>query len=273
MLSSHDLSYSAAEKDRTAVISRLVTEGYAVIGQILDKDRLGALANEFERLEASDAAPILADSFSGHKTTRYFDLLNEGEIWQRMATESLILDLVGSLLGRDFLLSLMSTVSIEPGEVAQEVHCDDDIYRLPRPHPHLVLNTIWAISDFTEVNGATRVVPGSHLWPEPPQRNRSYNSVALEMSAGSCALILGSTYHGGGANTSSGRRHGVIVNYCAGIMRQQDNLMLGVSPDTVRSFPITLRELVGYRRTLGGAGHVAHQNPDNWLRQSFLPDK
>jgi len=132
---------------------------------------------------------------------------------------------------------------------------------LPRPHPQIICNTMWALTDFTEENGATRVVPGSHLADQPPDVGHHYETVAAEMPKGSVLVFVGSLWHGGGANRTDERRVGIAMNYCAGFIRQQENQQLGLPRDLVRGFPRRLQELIGYSVYNGLIGHIDKDHP------------
>ena len=73
-----------------------------------------------------------------------------------------MLPIVERVLDRGCLISSLSSISIDPGENAQPIHADDQLLPVPKPHPPLVCNTMWALTDFTDANGATRIIPGSH---------------------------------------------------------------------------------------------------------------
>jgi ectoine hydroxylase-related dioxygenase (phytanoyl-CoA dioxygenase family) len=117
---------------------------------------------------------------------------------------------------------------------------------LPHPHPEVQVASVIALVDFTADNGATRVVPGSHRWP----RDRvaaPEELVPAEMAAGSAIVYLGSTLHGGGANTAADvRRRGMHVSYCLGWLRTEENQYLATPIDVVRTLPRRSQALLGY---------------------------
>jgi ectoine hydroxylase-related dioxygenase (phytanoyl-CoA dioxygenase family) len=168
---------------------------------------------------------------------------------------------VEGVLDRGCLVSSLSSISIDPGETAQPIHADDQLIPIPKPHPPVVCNSMWALTDFTEENGATRLVPGSHLWDHDPEYGKHYPSIAAEMPKGSVLIWHGSLWHGGGANQSDHRRVGIAMNYCAGYVRQQENQQLGIPRDIARGFPKRLRELVGYSVYNGLVGHIDKHDP------------
>jgi ectoine hydroxylase-related dioxygenase (phytanoyl-CoA dioxygenase family) len=166
------------------------------------------------------------------------------------------------------LISSLSSIAILPGEDAQPIHADDQLIPLDKPHRPTVCNSMWALTDFTEANGATRIIPGSHLRDHNPDYGAPYDSIAAEMPKGSVLIWHGSLWHGGGANTTDERRVGIAMNYCAGFVRQQENQQLGLSRETVAAFPKRLRQLVGYSVYNGLIGHINKHSPE----QLLLPD-
>jgi len=158
-------------------------------------------------------------------------------------------------------VSSLSSIDIGPGETAQPIHADDALHPLPKPHPATVCNTMWALTDFTDDNGATRIIAGSHLADASPVYGRHYDSIPAEMSAGSVLVWHGSLWHGGGANRTECRRVGIAMNYCAGWIRAQENQQLGLAPALVGTFDDRLRELVGYGVYSGLIGHIERRSP------------
>jgi ectoine hydroxylase-related dioxygenase (phytanoyl-CoA dioxygenase family) len=167
------------------------------------------------------------------------------------------------------LVSSLSSIAICPDELAQPIHADDQLIPIPKPHPPTVCNTMWALTDFTEANGATRLMPGTHLSDGNPDFTRDYTAlgetIPAEMSKGSVLVWHGSLWHGGGANTTGERRYGIAMNYCAGYIRQQENQQLGLPADLVRTFPPRLQTLVGYGIYNGLMGHIDKSSPASLL--------
>jgi ectoine hydroxylase-related dioxygenase (phytanoyl-CoA dioxygenase family) len=132
---------------------------------------------------------------------------------------------------------------------------------IAKPHAATVCNTMWALTDFTEANGATRLIPGSHLAAASPAYGQHYDSIPAEMARGSVLVWHGSLWHGGGANTTDTRRVGVAMNYCAGYIRQQENQQLGIPREIAARFDERLQRLCGYGVYMGLIGHIDKHDP------------
>tara|TARA_A100001011_G_C13991833_1_gene707576 strand:+ start:79 stop:519 length:441 start_codon:yes stop_codon:yes gene_type:complete len=129
---------------------------------------------------------------------------------------------------------------------------------------------MWAIDDFTKANGATMVVPGSHLFSDDPEPGKHYDHALLTMPAGSIAFVLGSCYHGAGANKTKMERRALTVNYCNGSMRQQENLMLSIHPSKMLSFKPELQDILGFK-VCKGAGHLFARDPRMEMERHYSP--
>ena len=250
-------------------VARIAQDGYTIVEDALDLALIDALADDLLRLERALGAVPARNLFEGTRTTRIYNLLARGPLYQRIPVHPAVLPIVEQVLDRGCLVSSLSSITIEPGEVAQPLHADDQLIPLPRPHVSIICNTMWALTPFTRANGATRVVPGSHRADRPPAPyGEPGDGPALpvaEMPAGSVLVFDGSIWHGGGANTTGERRLGLAMNYCAGWIRQQENQQLGIPLDVARTFSPRLRKLAGfglYRRLLG---HIDRCSPEDLL--------
>ncbi|MBX3706289.1 MAG: phytanoyl-CoA dioxygenase family protein [Pseudomonadales bacterium] len=242
-------------------LAEIETRGYTILEQVIEPELVDALGAALLRLETELAIRPGANLFEGDHTIRIYNLLAHDRVFERVPVHPTVLPIVERVLDRGCLISSLSSISIDPGEDAQPIHADDTLINLPRPHPALVCNSMWALTDFTEENGATRVVPGSHRFPDKPEFGRSYDSVPAEMPKGSVLVWNGSLWHGGGANSSASRRVGIAMNNCAGFIRQQENQQLGIPLERVRGFTPRLQELAGFGTYRNLIGHIEKRSP------------
>jgi ectoine hydroxylase-related dioxygenase (phytanoyl-CoA dioxygenase family) len=248
--------------DHLAAIER---DGFTIVHDVFDAATAEALVGELERLERDLGVVPSDNSFEGSRTVRVYNLLAHGPLFERIPVDPAVLPVVEGVLDAGCLVSSLSSVAIGPDEVAQPIHADDQVIPLGRPHEPTVCNTMWALTDFTEANGATRIIPGSHTRDHAPEYGTHYDSIPAEMPRGSVLVWHGSLWHGGGANRTEARRYGIAMNYCAGWVRQQENQQLGLPLETVRGFEPRLRELCGfgtYRRLIG---HIDKRTPASVL--------
>ncbi len=246
-------------------IARIDAVGYTIVEDAIEPDLVDALAADVERLEAELGIVPADNSFEGVATTRIYNLLAQGDPWPDVPVHDAVLPVIERVIGPGTLVSSLSTISIGPGEAAQPIHADDQIMPIPRPHPAMVCNSMWALTDFTEANGATRLVPGSHRFDHPPPYGEPQDTIPAEMTKGSVLIWTGSLWHGGGANTTRERRVGVAMNYCAGYIRQQENQQLGIPPESMATFSPELRQLCGLGVYSGLIGHIDKRSPAELL--------
>ncbi len=242
-------------------LDEIAERGYTILEGVIAPGVVDDLHADLLRLEREYDVHPAPNSFEGHSTIRIYNLLAFGARYEAIPVHTEILPIVEGVLDRGCLVSSLSSISILPGESAQPIHADDQLIPLPKPHVPTVCNTMWALSDFTEANGATRVIPGSHLADGHPNYGEHYDSIPAEMPKGSVLVWNGSLWHGGGANSTGERRVGIAMNYCAGWVRQQENQQLGIPSRVAAGFSPRLRELVGYSVYNGLIGHINKRSP------------
>ncbi|MFZ0667118.1 MAG: phytanoyl-CoA dioxygenase family protein [Acidimicrobiales bacterium] len=250
---------------------RVKEDGYTIVPGAIEPSLCDEIAEDLLRLEQDLGITAADNAFEGLRTTRIYNLLVHGPLYEQIPLHPNVLPIVEKVLDPGLLISSLSSISIGTDEKAQPIHSDDQLIALPKPHPPLICNTMWAITDFTDANGATRLVPGTHLAANSPSFTERYESIPAEMNKGDVLIWVGSLWHGGGANTTDTRRVGIAMNYCAGYIRQQENQQLGIPHDVVERFPRRLQDLVGYSIYNGLIGHIDKQHPGKLLLGSERP--
>ena len=250
-------SVDAAVAD--ADLARVQRDGYVILPDLLSAGQLAGMKEA--------VAPLLdrhgRNPFEGRDTQRVYSVLNKTRACDVIADHPRVLALLDRLLLPNYLLSMLQVINILPGEKAQMLHTDDAFYPLPRPRKALGAAIIWAIDDFTADNGATDIIPGSHLWgeeaPDPADRQ------PVVMSAGSCVFFVGTLWHGGGANRSDRARLAVTAQYCEPWVRPQEAFTLSMTRDTVRAVSEDIRRMLGYSIHPPFIGQVDGMHPKRLL--------
>ncbi len=234
----------------------LDADGCVVVDDLADPGVLDRLEAE---LEPFMAATPYGDDFSGVRTRRTGGLVARAPSSHDLVMHPTVTGAVGRVLGHAtaFQLHLTQVISIEPGQAAQYVHRDQwafDFFSFPAGY-EVTCNTIWAMTDFTEENGGTRLIPGSHRYDDK-LRFTEADTEAAEMHKGSVLMYTGALYHGGGPNRSDAPRHGVNITYCVGWLRQEENQYLSVPGDVARELPNDLLRMIGYAPGAYALGYV-----------------
>jgi ectoine hydroxylase-related dioxygenase (phytanoyl-CoA dioxygenase family) len=232
------------EERRSAddAMTQVREQGFVIFERLLDEETLAALKADllprFDRFGRNEG-------LEGRRTQRIYSLLAKTRSCDRLVDHPRILALLDRVLQPSYLLSQLQPIYIHPGERAQILHHDDAFYPMKRPRPAYSAATIFAIDDFTADNGATVVIPGSHLWDDR-RPGAGDAPLTVVMPAGSVIFFLGTLWHGGGANRSERPRLAVSAQYCEPWARQQENMGLSIPREVVKTLSSELRSMVGY---------------------------
>jgi ectoine hydroxylase-related dioxygenase (phytanoyl-CoA dioxygenase family) len=250
----------------------LEQDGCVVIADLASAETMGQIRAE---VEPHVAVTVGGNTeFLGTTTRRTGALIARSPTARSLITNPTIIDVLDLVLGdhaSTFQIDLTQLVTIGPGEPAQMIHRDQwsfDRFQFPRGFEAEVA-TMWAVTDFTEESGATRMVVGSHRWEDDPDDVDPALSSPAIMTKGSVLLYLGSIFHGGGANATEASRIGMNVGYSLGWLRQEENQYLACPPEIARTLPEGLLRLMGYQRGSYSIGYVDNmREPLDWLYDS-----
>lgn len=248
------LPASASADEISAALAR---DGAAIVDRMTT---VAAMDNVAEELRPwIDATAFGPDDFSGRRTRRTGGLVARSQLCRDLIMNPLTLATVRKVLAKamSFQLHLTQVIAIGPGEPGQPIHRDQwafDFFPFPSGY-EVQCNTIWAMTDFTAENGATRIVPGSNHFEDKLQF-REKDTEPAEMEKGSVLFYTGSVYHGAGANRSEAVRTGINITYNVSWLRQEENQYLSVPLEIARTLPVELLRLMGYARGAYALGYV-----------------
>lgn len=250
----------AADATAGQVADALSDAGVAIVERLAPQELCDRLAAELApHLEST---PPGRDGFEGSRTRRPGALLARAPSSVELIAHELVLEVAERVLWPQkttFQLHLTQAIAIGPGESAQVLHRDQwafDFFEFPADM-EVELSTIWALTDFTEENGATRVVPGANALADAEVAALGpADTVAAEMPRGSVVIYTGRTVHGGGANRSDNVRVGVNVDYVLGWLRQEENQYLSVPREVAAALPERVQRLMGYQMGAYALGYV-----------------
>jgi hypothetical protein len=240
-----------------SIAEALVKDGVAIIDRLASPDLMDRVKSELEPWLAATA--FGTDEFAGKRTKRTGGLIARSPTCRDLLQHPLVLESVKQVLSKatSIQIHLTQVIAIGPGEPAQIIHRDQwafDFFPFPKGY-EVSCNTIWAMTDFTVANGATRVVPGSNHFDDGLQFKETDTEPA-EMEQGSVVLYTGSLYHGAGANLSDETRYGINLTYNVSWLRQEENQYLSVPLEIARTLPVELLRLMGYARGAYALGYV-----------------
>lgn len=264
-------------------------DGYVIFPKVLSDEQITKQRTALQPWIDADIRG--RNDFEGVLSNRIYAMLGKDRVFADLITHPLQLAFAERELGASCLLSSLLAINLQPGETEQPWHTDDSHCSLPMPRRALGVSTFWAIDPMTEENGATEILPGSHLWdvnkpewalrdddfirrnagdvaPEARDRGAHPDAIKAIMPAGSLMIAKGTLWHRGGANRTDKARLIVTPQYCPGWMRPLETMLLTVTAEQARALPSRVRELIGYSIHPPFMGYVDGRHPAHRLEHS-----
>jgi len=259
----------APDSSTDVILQAMAHDGAAIIADVLPRATREQVTTELTPY--IERTPMGSDDFTGRHTQRTGALVARSPACRGVVMNQTVLVAARAFLAaftERIILHLTQTIHIHPTQGAQTLHRDrlawgTHLSRDIEPQ----FNTMWALTDFTAANGATRVVPGSHKWDWERRADRDQFCQA-EMPAGSVLLYSGSVLHSGGENKSDESRLGINITYCLGWLRQEENQYLSCPPHIAKDLDPELQELLGY--TQGNYALGYYSDPESPAERSDI---
>lgn len=269
--------------------------GYCLLKNALSTAEIGTLYSRVREQLAAEVQLGTNKVLPDKKQLVRF-LINKGRVFRDMICHEGMHHVVRHVLGREYLLSAFHAHIAHPG-TTKAYHTDqfwmppptnETKQTLVRPGsitragnrgrhvggeksmapktiaPAVVCNVMWMLDDYTAENGATLVVPGSHLSGRQPDHalDSNANWIPATGPAGTALVLEGRIWHSTGANTTQRPRVGLTTNFCAPQFRQQENFLLGTLPEIVEEASPELLALIGFKAWQGYGGY---ENRGSWI--------
>lgn len=232
-------------------------QGYVIIDELVAPEVMDCIAREMGTyVEDTEYGE---DNFFGKKTKRSGSLVARSQAARELIMHPLVIETAKSFLSHatNIQLHLTQIISVYPGSPAQMLHQDEaawDLFPFPKDY-HVQCNLLWAMTDYTENNGATRIVPHSQE-KGPGQKYELADSIPAVMKKGSVLFYTGKVYHGAGENKSENVRQAVNLTYAVGWVRQEENQYLTTPPEIAKTLPTDLLKMIGYDYGCFGLGYT-----------------
>lgn len=239
----------------------LDTDGFVILPNVFSAEQCRLAGEEFDRLSAIEGEEGGCEVRTEPGVPRVSNIFNKTTVFDFCLTCKPLLAAAHYLLG-EIKLHGANLREPLPGHGDQDLHCDAS---RDRPKDWQVLNGLILFDDMTKTNGATRVVPGSHLWPLIPRRGApepeglspedaakfpadtrsAYaGEIYVTAPAGSIVAINGVIWHGGTRNTSGERRRQLHLSFTRRDLPQQLDQRAYLTPELYNRLSPALQYLM-----------------------------
>ena len=282
----------APTKDLDLAKAHMDEFGFCLLAEVLSPGELALIRERLHEQKAAEEALGVTYEGADKKQIVKF-LLNKGRVFRDIVLRENVHEIARHVIGGKYQLSsyhahfaqpgqkkafhtdqfwmpppvpIGAQTTLKPGDITRAGHRGQDIEAarrdLPAIAPAFVCNAMWMIDDFTADNGATLLVPGSHLSGRQPDHStdEGANWIPATGPAGTVAIFEGRTWHSTGENRTNRNRIGLTTNFCSWQFRQQENFLLGTSDEVLREASDELLDLIGFVAWQGYGSYETHHD-------------
>jgi hypothetical protein len=228
---------------------QLDEDGFIILTDFMAPDLLAELQHRVEQQFAAEGEQAGAEFKQEPGCRRLANLVDKGDVFRSVITMPRLLEYIGHVLGAEFKLSSLNVRSVNPNWAGiQPLHAD--MAAVADDKGYWVCNSVWMLDDFTEANGAIRVVPGSHRWRQLPQQVLADpvaahpEQVLVTGWAGTVVVMNAHLWHGGTTNRTGVPRTALHAFYCRRDKAQQQYQKRLLRLEVQQSLPPQLRVLL-----------------------------
>ncbi|WP_318212018.1 MULTISPECIES: phytanoyl-CoA dioxygenase family protein [unclassified Streptomyces] len=253
---------SVANDTPAEEILKVVTrDGGVIIKGFLTQEQIVRFNAEIEQPLRSLAPGSLHEdeivaAFHGSNTKRLTNLVTHSATFRSEVIDHPLVHEISDLVflqeSGTYWMTTAQVIEIGPGNKAQMLHRDLENWfpfiGMGPGGPEVTINFLVALTDFTEENGATRVIPGSNHWSDFEDRGTPEQTIPAVMNAGDVLLISGKTAHGGGANrTGDEYRRGLAFTFNAGFLTGEEAYPFLVDRELAKTLSPRVQRMLGFR--------------------------
>ncbi len=249
---------SAAVREILDIVNE---DGGVIIEKMISPDQVRRFNEEIDKpltqLHAgSNSTDGTIAEFHGSNTKRLTNLITHSKTFrEELVAHALVAALADEIFLKNagaYWMSTAQVIEIGPGNKPQVLHRDlENFYTAVQAGPagpEVTINFLTALTDFTDENGATRVIPGSNKWDDYEDRGKPDMTIPAEMNAGDVLFISGKVVHGGGHNrTTDFYRRAVAWTFQPGYLTPEEAYPFIVDLELAKSLPERVQRYIGFR--------------------------
>ncbi len=239
--------------------------GFHIIKNVITVEEADAAREAIWKLVDQDIANGHDHSYGNGKIRRVWGIVGKSAIFRKLIQHPTVIAVWKRMLGEDVIASTFTANIVGPDAPEGGWHIDYPYWAMQPPFPSGTLTgqTVWMLDDFTEENGATACIAGSHKTLRRPELGEAEGLEKTVAAApkGSILFTNGAIWHQSCPNLTDTPRVGLLGMYNRSVIYPQEDMPRQLSDAELTAETEILKQLLGR--------NIPFRDPDhghNWHR-------